>query len=122
MALNEACQIWVEQRITEELAERGDSGKSLRAIGREIERIFEAKVSPHTMRNRVTRKLHDSNESPPETAQPATVESGYIGDKLTPENHSSEHGSSGLTGRAKSAYSIRLNGFPPTVRPRNPNA
>lgn len=65
MAISEACQVWIEQRIEEELGERQETGKSLRAIGKdiakEIERIFEAKVNPETKYHRATKAL--SNES-----------------------------------------------------------
>ena len=60
MAINEACQVWIEQRIQEELESREDNKKSLRAIGREIaaeiERVFEAKVNPRALEKRAERK------------------------------------------------------------------
>jgi hypothetical protein len=59
VAINEACQVWIEQRIKEELDEKGTSGKSLRVIGKEIakeiERIFEAQVNPDTIRKKAER-------------------------------------------------------------------
>ena len=36
VAISEACQVWIEQRVSEELLSKEESGKSLRAIGREI--------------------------------------------------------------------------------------
>jgi hypothetical protein len=83
MAINEACQVWIEQRIEEELEERKKNGKSLRAIGKaiakEIEQVFEAKVAPETIASRVKRasKQAGSNE-PPESnneKKPITYES-----------------------------------------------
>ncbi len=73
MAISEACQLWIEQRVEEEL----ETGKPYRAIGRElaaeIERIFEAKVSPSTITNRAWRKGRKdkavSNETPTPTNQ-----------------------------------------------------
>jgi hypothetical protein len=85
VAINEACQVWIEQRIQEELEEKGDSGKSLRQIGREIaseiERIFEAKISPMTVYHHV--RKGDRNQSPPETPHPATVKPGSVGQDET---------------------------------------
>jgi hypothetical protein len=88
MAINEACQVWIEQRIQEELADKPESGKSLRAIGRElaqeIERIFEAKVHPNTLRQRATRMFGGTNVPLDETLTAPTVDAGDTGDKLTP--------------------------------------
>ena len=73
MAINEACQVWIEQRIQEELQEKPDSGKSLREIGREIaaeiEKIFEAKVNPETLANRASVR----NRTQTENQEAATV-------------------------------------------------
>ena len=59
MALNEACQLWIEQRLEEELKNREHTGKSLRAIGRELAKeilkYFEAKVEPETIAKRAER-------------------------------------------------------------------
>lgn len=67
MALNEACQLWIEQRIDEELKD-GEHEKSLRQIGREIadeiERLFEAKVKPITITKRASRAV--TNVTPKE--------------------------------------------------------
>jgi hypothetical protein len=56
MAISEACCLWIDQRIEEELQEQ----KSHRAIGRqiakEIEKYFETKVDPETIRKRADRQ------------------------------------------------------------------
>jgi hypothetical protein len=74
MAIHEACQVWIEQRITEELEEKGTTGKSLRQIGREIseeiERVFEAKVKPGTI-FQAARRQADTNVSPKKLENPA---------------------------------------------------
>lgn len=88
MALNEACQVWIEQRIEEELSERGDTGKSLREIGRElaaeIERVFEAKVNPMTLTNRASRAQRVSNDTPSSNPGPARIEGGNSGNIYPP--------------------------------------
>jgi len=59
MAIPEACGLWIEQRVKEELERRGDTGASLREIGRqvasEVEKYFETKVNPDTIRKRAER-------------------------------------------------------------------
>ena len=61
MAITEACQVWIEQRCKEELAEResSDKPKSLRTIGKEIAgeilKYFEAQVNPSTISKRLER-------------------------------------------------------------------
>lgn len=59
MAVPEACAVWIEQRLEEELAEQETTGKSIRAIGREvaseIEKYFETKVSPETIKTKALR-------------------------------------------------------------------
>lgn len=56
MALPEVCAVWIEQRVQEEME---DGGKSLRQIGRivaaEVEKYFEARVNPETIRKRAER-------------------------------------------------------------------
>ena len=68
MAIEEACQVWIEQRIEEELENGADVGKSVRSIGREIaaeiEKIFKAKVSPDAIRMRYTRTVGGTNVPP----------------------------------------------------------
>lgn len=75
MAINEACQVWIEQRVQEELAERNSSGKSLRQIGRElaaeIEKVFEAKVNPRSLEKKAER-IGATNVAPQE--QPTNQE------------------------------------------------
>ena len=86
MAINEACQVWIEQRIKEELESKDESGKSLRAIGRElaaeIERIWETKVSVNTLRQKAGRAV-DNYCPPSENTGASTADAGDTGDKLT---------------------------------------
>lgn len=69
MAITEACQVWIEQRIKEELP----TGKSYRAIGREIAQeiahVFEAQVNPRTLEKRAERTA--TNVAPPPTPPPS---------------------------------------------------
>lgn len=71
-----------------ELAGRGDSGKSLRSIGREIaqeiERIFEAKVNPGTIKERARRLEAGTNVPPHAAPTPPRPEGGCTGCKITP--------------------------------------
>lgn len=82
MAINEACQVWIEQRIKEELEDGGD--KSLREIGRviaaEIEKVFEAKVSPMTVTMKASRIQSVTNVTPAENQELPTVNGGDNGD------------------------------------------
>jgi hypothetical protein len=59
MAIAEACQVWIEQRIEEELEAMPSTGKSLRAIGKqlasEVEKIFQVKINSDTLRMRAMR-------------------------------------------------------------------
>jgi len=84
MAVHEACQVWIEQRIQEEL-ESGDE-RSLREIGRtiaaEIERVFETKVNPETIKSKVLRARAGSNEPEAENLDAPTVKPGDSGDIL----------------------------------------
>ena len=56
MAIPEVCGLWIEQRIQEELE---GGAKSLREIGREItkevEKLFEVRINPETVRKRAGR-------------------------------------------------------------------
>jgi hypothetical protein len=67
MAIPEACGLWIEQRVKEELQRRGDTGASLREIGRqvasEVEKYFETKVNPGTIFQRARRLENDTNVS-----------------------------------------------------------
>jgi len=66
-AIHEACQVWIEQRLQEELEAKGQK-KSLRQIGRElaeeIERVFETRVNPETLRTKA-RKMSGGSTNPP---------------------------------------------------------
>ena len=88
MAITEACQVWIEQRIQEELADKPESGKSLRAIGRElaaeIERIFDAKMNPRGLETRA-RRMGAPNGAPAASPQPTTENGADSADNLTPE-------------------------------------
>jgi len=81
MALNEACLLWIEQRLDEELEQRQDKEKSLRQIGREIaaevERLFEAKATPGAISKRFERTLKTNvaqQESPLKPAPSGNLE------------------------------------------------
>jgi hypothetical protein len=56
MAINEACQVWIEQEIDTGLAE----GKNPHAIGqliaKEVEKLFEVKIKPRTIEQRARRQ------------------------------------------------------------------
>ena len=75
MAIAEACQVWIEQRLEEELEEQSDTGKSLRAIGRElaeeIEKVFETKVKPGTLTVKAHRMQTVTNVTPHITTRSA---------------------------------------------------
>ena len=68
MALPEVCGLWIEQRVQEELDRKGETGASLRSIGRiisaEVEKYFETKVKPVTIFQRARRFGTDTNVSP----------------------------------------------------------
>jgi hypothetical protein len=59
MAIPEACELWIEQRVQEELEQKKDTGASLREIGRvvaaEVEKYFETKVNPGTILTKAAR-------------------------------------------------------------------
>lgn len=86
MALNEACQVWIEQRIQEELETKGN-GTSLRAIGRmiaaEVEKVFETKVKPDTIFKKVQRLSSGTNVPP----QPTTCNNEEIEENQSPRPH-----------------------------------
>lgn len=73
MAIPEACGVWIEQRVQEELDRRGDTGASLRAIGRqvaaEVEKYFETKVNPDAIRMRASRIETGTNVQPKSNPQ-----------------------------------------------------
>lgn len=64
MALNEACQLWIEQEIDAGL-ERGDTPYAIgQLIAKEVEKLFEVKMKPETIRSRARRQLNRSNDQP----------------------------------------------------------
>jgi len=77
MAINGACSLWIEQRISEELEEKEITGKSLREIGREIsaeiERIFESKVKPGTIAVKAYRMEGVTNVTPKSNIESKTI-------------------------------------------------
>jgi len=68
MAIPEACGLWIEQRIQEELETKGETGVSFRAISRtigaEIEKYFETTVKPETIRKMASRMNSGTNVAP----------------------------------------------------------
>ena len=88
MAIAEACQLWIEQRIEEELQDKDETGKLLREIGRElaaeIEKVFEAKVKPGTLAERA-RRMAATNVSGAENPATTPVQGGNTGNKLSPQ-------------------------------------
>jgi hypothetical protein len=72
LTISDACQLWVEQRICEELELQSHTGKSLLAIGKdiakEIERLFDAKINADTLRKRAGR-MSWTNVQPQATNQ-----------------------------------------------------
>ena len=75
MAIPEACALWIEQQIDDELKEKEVTEKSLRAIGRdiatEIERVFKAKVKPRTIEKKAERMVAATNVAPSQNTPPA---------------------------------------------------
>lgn len=73
MTIPEACQVWIEQRISEELENQEETEKSLRAIGRElaeeIEKVFDVKMKPGTLTVKAHRIQVVTNVTPHTTAQ-----------------------------------------------------
>jgi len=88
MAIAEACQLWIEQRIEEELKDPTNLTMSKRALARElaeeIDKYFEVKVNEETLKSRI---LRASGSNEPDAENPATtpVQRGDSGDKLTPQ-------------------------------------
>lgn len=72
MSLPDVCSLWIEQRIDEEK----DTGKSLREIGRmiaeEVQKHFEVKVNPETIRKKAERAI-GTNVPPTETTEISTT-------------------------------------------------
>ena len=67
MAINEACQLWLEQQIPEGL----EGGKSYRQIGRELSKevlkMFEVYIKPETIRKRAERQSRAGTNVPPQS-------------------------------------------------------
>ena len=82
MAIPEACGLWIEQRVKEELEAEGDTGASLREIGRtvaaEVEKYFETKVNPRTIEKKAER-INATNVAPGETPATTVVKGGCTG-------------------------------------------
>ena len=72
MAIPEACGLWIEQRLKEEIEETGDTRKSFSAIARdvtaEVNRVFETNIKFETIRSRA-RRVSRSNDHPDTTTQ-----------------------------------------------------
>jgi hypothetical protein len=72
MTIPEACGLWIEQRVEEELESREKTGASLREIGRkvaaEVEKYFETKVKPGT----IAVKAHRMQQSVTNVTLPTT--------------------------------------------------
>ena len=81
MAIPEACGLWIEQRVQEELDQKQETGASLHEIGRqvaaEVEKYFETKVKPGTIKERARRMQAGTNVPKPETTT-ATNDSAEI--------------------------------------------
>lgn len=54
MAISEACGLWIQQRLEEEIDQRGDTMASVTAIAKmvaeEVNRIFESDIKPESIR------------------------------------------------------------------------
>jgi|GEM_PF-4442515 len=74
MAIPEACGVWIEQRVQEEIDNKKDTGASLREIGRvvaaEVEKYFETKVKPETVRKKAERMV---GTNVPPKSKPAEI-------------------------------------------------
>jgi len=85
MPINEACQVWIEQRVKEEL----ETGKGYREIGREIaaeiERVFETTVNPGTIKEKARRMAAGTNVPPTPTIGDDCGKVVANGCKVTPE-------------------------------------
>ena len=69
MAVNEACGLWIEQRTEEELEKETPYREIGRIISAEIEKLFETKVNPETIRKRAERQNKGGTNVP---SQPIT--------------------------------------------------
>lgn len=88
MAINEACQVWIEQRIQEDVQEGKDLERSVCSISTEIasevSRIFQTAINPEAIRAKIRRMQSRLNGRSDVTAENDAVKSGYTGDKLEP--------------------------------------
>jgi len=88
MAIAEACQLWIEQRIEEELKDPTNLTMSKRALARElaeeIDKYFEVKVNEETLKSRILR-ASGSNEPDAENQATTPVQGGNSGNKLSPQ-------------------------------------
>jgi hypothetical protein len=79
MTIPEACGLWIEQRVEEELESREKTGASLREIGRkvaaEVEQYFETKVKPETIYHKARRQNESGTNAPPSTTSQNNKES-----------------------------------------------
>lgn len=79
MARTEACQIWIEERIEEELQAEKSTSEIGRTIAAEIQKLFEATVNPDAIRIRAARIKARTNVQGTETPATARVEGGCTG-------------------------------------------
>jgi len=88
MAIPEACGVWIEQRVQEEIDNKKDTGASLREIGRvvaaEVEKYFETKVKPETVRKKAERMV-GTNVPPAENS--IKTDSNIALEKLEKPHH-----------------------------------
>ncbi|MGE4536177.1 MAG: hypothetical protein AB7D37_03780 [Desulfovibrio sp.] len=85
MAIAEACQLWIEQRIEEELESGADNLSAIgRELSKEVDRVFQTKINPDTLRKRAAR-LTRTNVQGDETPATTPVKGGDSGDKMTPQ-------------------------------------
>ena len=84
--ISQACALWVDQRIEEELKDQPITNKSVRRIGleisREIEKYFEVKVNPSTIERRTERKKSATNVAHNLTTRNNNKKSGNNGNKI----------------------------------------
>ena len=68
MANQEACELWIEQRIEEEQAKGTSHPEIGRIIGAEIVKLFEAKIQARTIEQR-SRRISATNVASPPTPE-----------------------------------------------------
>jgi len=85
--------LWIQQRLEEEIDQRGDTKASVREIGRlvaaEIERVFETKIDPGTIYQKA-RRMEAGTNLPPETTTCNNTENSGVqgGAKIALKNTS----------------------------------